>query len=125
VSTGNGILEPGQIEGPREEMRALMLPDRGLFRRRAARLRSLAPGHSLGPYLGFLADLSRLRKRTWRGKHGESLWYQEVAAKAICHAFHVPGAAQFVNIFQEKYFHFFKPFLLDRIMERRVQRSRG
>lgn len=52
------ILEAGQIETPPGEIRFLFLPGRDLFARRAARLRFLSGGHSLGDYLAFLASLA-------------------------------------------------------------------
>ncbi len=52
------ILEPGQLEAPRGEIRFLFLSDRDLFSRRAGRLRHLSKGHSLGDYLNFLALLA-------------------------------------------------------------------
>lgn len=57
MNPGVRILEPGQLEAPPGEIRFLVLPDRELFRRRAARLHQLAAGHSLEEYLTFLARL--------------------------------------------------------------------
>jgi len=58
MSTEDHILEPGQIEPPAGEIRFLFLAERDLFARRAERFRLLAPGHSLGDYLNFLALLA-------------------------------------------------------------------
>jgi len=52
------ILEPGQLEAPAGEIRFLFLAGRDIFARRAERYRQLAPGHSLGEYLDFLALLA-------------------------------------------------------------------
>jgi FdhE protein len=53
------ILEPGQIETlARASIPRVRLPDRDtLFAQRAARLRKLSPGASIGDYLNFLAVL--------------------------------------------------------------------
>jgi FdhE protein len=58
MNTETRILEPGQIEAPAGQIRYLILPERDLFSRRAARFRQLAPGHSLGEYLTFLAAVA-------------------------------------------------------------------
>ncbi|HYA87842.1 MAG TPA: formate dehydrogenase accessory protein FdhE [Nitrospirota bacterium] len=58
MSTGVRILEPGQMETPKGEIRFLFLPDRDLFARRAERLRYLSKDHLWGDYLNFLAILS-------------------------------------------------------------------
>lgn len=52
------VLEPGQLETFRGELRFLFLPGRDLFARRAERLRQLSKGHSLGEYFAFLAILA-------------------------------------------------------------------
>jgi FdhE protein len=58
MTTETRIIEPGQMEAPVGEIRFLFLPDRGLFARRAARLRLLSEGHPLQEYLAFLAMLA-------------------------------------------------------------------
>ncbi len=58
MNADSRILEPGQLEGPRGEIRFLFLPQRDLFSRRAGRLRHLSKGNSLGDYLEFLALLA-------------------------------------------------------------------
>ncbi len=56
------IIEPGQLETPRGEIRYLFLPHRDLFSRRAERLRSLSKDHPLGDYLAFLAHLAEAQQ---------------------------------------------------------------
>jgi len=52
----SSIIRPGEVTGPVPEIPLLHLPERGtVFARRAARLRHLGEGHSLGDYLRFLA----------------------------------------------------------------------
>jgi len=58
MSGENQTFQPGQIEPPAGEIRFLFLAGRDLFARRAERFRLLAPGHSLGDYLNFLALLA-------------------------------------------------------------------
>ena len=53
----NRILEPGEIEQRTTTITELRLPEPDLFTARAARLRMLADGNPIGPYLGFLAQL--------------------------------------------------------------------
>ena len=53
------ILQPGEIESfASAAIPRLLLPESGVFRRRAERLRRLAPGHSLGDYLTFVAVIA-------------------------------------------------------------------
>ncbi len=57
--TASTILQPGQIESPAGEIPFLHLPARDrFFKDRAARFRQLAPGHKMGDFLGFMADLA-------------------------------------------------------------------
>ena len=58
MSSDVRILEPGQLEAPRGEIRPLFLPSKDLFARRALRLHGLSKGNPLGDYLEFLALLS-------------------------------------------------------------------
>ncbi|HYA87919.1 MAG TPA: formate dehydrogenase accessory protein FdhE [Nitrospirota bacterium] len=62
MSTDVRILEPGQLEAPRGEIRFLFLPDGTIFSRRAERLRLLSNGHPLGDFLSFLAKLSNAQQ---------------------------------------------------------------
>ena len=59
------ILQPGQIEAAAGEIPGLRLPAPGLFAGRARRLRALAPGHSLGPFLTFAAALAERQEAAW------------------------------------------------------------
>jgi FdhE protein len=53
-----GVIQPGEIERPLGEIPFLRLPEPGrLYLERAARLRGLAPGHSLHDYLLFAAAI--------------------------------------------------------------------
>lgn len=53
------ILQPGQFEAPAGEIPYLRLPAReSCFKDRAARLRQLASGHTLGDFLGFMATIA-------------------------------------------------------------------
>src|SRR5215470_3688965 len=53
------ILEPGEIELLQSSsIPFLRLPQRSLFVDRAARLRQLAPGHAMGEYLQFVAEIA-------------------------------------------------------------------
>src|SRR5215467_13265991 len=53
------ILEPGEIELLQSSsIPFLRLPERSLFVDRAARLRQLAPGHAMGDYLQFVAEIA-------------------------------------------------------------------
>ncbi|GFE62803.1 formate dehydrogenase accessory protein FdhE [Geobacter sp. AOG2] len=67
MSMADRILKPGEIEAPAGEIRFLFLPGRDLFARRAERFRLLAPGHSLGGYLGFLALLADAQQEALDG----------------------------------------------------------
>lgn len=59
TGTANTILQPGQIEAPAGEIPFLRLPARdSFFKDRAARFRQLAPGHKLGDFLAFTAQLT-------------------------------------------------------------------
>lgn len=60
----------------------------GLFAARAARFAALAPGHGLGPYLGFLADLARIQHRLASGTAAPDLPAAERLARARTH--HMP-----------------------------------
>ncbi len=52
------ILQPGEIERPAGDIPFIHMPERGaVFRDRAARLRTLAAGHTMGRFLLFAADL--------------------------------------------------------------------
>ena len=62
MSTETRILQPGSMEAPLGEIHFLFLPGRDLFARRAARLRSLAPGHHLEGFLAFMALLSEAQQ---------------------------------------------------------------
>ena len=79
--------------------------------------------------LGLCADAFNLLQSAGSGQHSQSLWNEEVAAVAIGDLFHVTSTAQFVNVLDQHYFHFFKPFLAKLLpldaaeLERRVQRS--
>lgn len=52
------ILQPGEIESFSAAIPRLLLPDADTFKTRAERLRRIAPGHSLGDYLTFVAATS-------------------------------------------------------------------
>jgi FdhE protein len=54
----NRILQPGEIESSASAIPRLLPPDTAIFRTRAERLRRIAPGHSLGDYLGFVATIA-------------------------------------------------------------------
>lgn len=57
--TASTILQPGQIEAPAGDIPYLRLPARDtFFKDRAARFRQLAPGHKMGDFLAFMADLA-------------------------------------------------------------------
>jgi FdhE protein len=56
--TNINVIQPGTIEAAPGEIPFLLLPERSLFQRRAARLRTLAEGHALADYLRFLAALA-------------------------------------------------------------------
>ncbi|MCU0935842.1 MAG: formate dehydrogenase accessory protein FdhE [Gammaproteobacteria bacterium] len=57
------ILKPGEVTGPVPGIPHVLLPERAtVFARRAARLRQLAEGHSLGEYLRFLASLAEAQQ---------------------------------------------------------------
>lgn len=59
------ILQPGQFEAPAGDIPFLRLPARDtLFKDRAARLRQCAPGHTLGDYLAFMAQLADAQQAT-------------------------------------------------------------
>jgi FdhE protein len=63
------------------------LPDPGtLFASRARRLRALAPGHGLGAYLSFLADLSEAQNAIQVGLPAVELPTGDVLARAHEHA---------------------------------------
>ncbi|WP_295585671.1 formate dehydrogenase accessory protein FdhE [uncultured Lamprocystis sp.] len=61
------ILQPGQLEPAAGVFPTLRLPALGLFAGRAHRLRTLAPGHALEPFLRFAADLAECQERLWEG----------------------------------------------------------
>ncbi|MCK7582313.1 MAG: formate dehydrogenase accessory protein FdhE [Chromatiales bacterium] len=52
------ILQPGEIESFSAEIPRLLRPDAQIFATRAERLRRIAPGHSLGDYLTFVAAIA-------------------------------------------------------------------
>ena len=52
-----------------------------------------------------------LFQRARGGQHGQSLRDEKIAAIAISDSFYVASTAKFVNILNQHYFHFFKPFL--------------
>lgn len=52
------ILQPGEIESFSAEIPRLLRPDAHIFATRAERLRRIAPGHSLGDYLTFVAAIA-------------------------------------------------------------------
>lgn len=52
------ILQPGEIESFSSAIPYLLLPEDRLFRTRAERLRRLAPEHTLGDYLSFIAAVA-------------------------------------------------------------------
>jgi FdhE protein len=52
------ILQPGEIESFSAAIPRLLLPDADTFKTRAERLRRVAPGHSLGDYLTFVAAIA-------------------------------------------------------------------
>jgi len=57
--TATNIIQPGEIGQPVSEIPFLYLPERSaVFRDRAARLRSLAQGHTMQDFLLFVADIS-------------------------------------------------------------------
>lgn len=52
------IIQPGEIERPAGEISFLHIPERyGIFRDRAARLRTLAQGHTMKDFLLFMASI--------------------------------------------------------------------
>ncbi len=53
------VIQPGTIETPPGDIPFLLLPERNVFQTRAARLDTLAEGHTLAEYLRFLAALAR------------------------------------------------------------------
>jgi FdhE protein len=59
------ILEPGQLEPAAGSFPTLRLPARGLFAARRDRLRVLASGHALGPFLLFAAQLAECQEGLW------------------------------------------------------------
>ena len=56
------VIQPGTIEAPPGDIPFLLLPERNVFRARAARLSALAEGHALAEYLRFLAALARAQQ---------------------------------------------------------------
>ncbi|MBS0320472.1 MAG: formate dehydrogenase accessory protein FdhE, partial [Proteobacteria bacterium] len=62
--TDNAITPEEILARPRVAPRYLILPDRAsVFVDRAARLRQLAPGHALEPYLAFVALIADAQAR--------------------------------------------------------------
>ncbi|MFN3750636.1 MAG: formate dehydrogenase accessory protein FdhE [Thiobacillus sp.] len=68
TGTASTILQPGQLEAPAGEIPFLRLPARdSFFKDRAARCRQLAPGHKLGAFLAFLAQLADAQQAALAG----------------------------------------------------------
>jgi FdhE protein len=82
------ILEPGHIEPPVGEIRFLIPPGRDLFAHRAERFRQLAPGHSLGEYLNFLALVGDAQQATLN--RFPALPLPDPAEQALCRQHGMP-----------------------------------
>lgn len=86
------IIEPGTFEAPAGDLPALHLPERDIFRLRAARLRTLAEGHAIGDYLRFLADLAATQDRALADLRNVELPSTEVLARCREHGLPPLGA---------------------------------
>lgn len=88
----NTILQPGQIEAPAGAIPFLRLPAReAVFKERAARFRELAPGHKLGDFLAFMADLATAQQAALASFPAVPL--PEANQLALCKAHGMPPLA--------------------------------
>jgi FdhE protein len=92
TGTATTILQPGQFEAPAGDIPFLRLPARdSLFHDRAARLRQLVPGHALGDFLAFMAQLAEAQQAALTDFQAVSL--PDAATLALCRQHAMPPLA--------------------------------